>query len=191
MALSSQWGSFPRGAPRHLVSVPTRELRHFVHRHAWKGSSPKPICTMLHLVQVLRRIRPHRTLRAQTSDHYLSRTGIRRRSSPYAAPCQDADMGGGVGGVWPPVHDERYGLPDMGVYISRVEGRNMGLGPQGRREPAPRLRRRSRPLRRCAIEHALPSPGLADLRLDLDRYTRTFGTGSVEHFIHPVDHGCL
>ena len=100
-------------------------------------------------------------------------------------------MGGGVGGVWPPVHDERYGLPDMGVYISRLEGRNMGLGPQGRREPAPRLRRRSRPLRRCAIEHALPSPGLADLRLDLDRYTRTFGTGSVEHFIHPVDHGLL
>jgi hypothetical protein len=29
----------------------------------------------------------------------------------------------------PPVHDERYGLPDMDVYTSRFEGRNMGLGP--------------------------------------------------------------
>src|SRR5215213_3636002 len=32
----------------------------------------------------------------------------------------------------PPVHDERYGVPDMDVYIGRFEGRNMvglGLGP--------------------------------------------------------------
>ena len=29
----------------------------------------------------------------------------------------------------PPVHEEKYGLPDMGVYISRFEGRNTGLRP--------------------------------------------------------------
>ena len=52
----------------------------------------------------------------------------------------------------PRVCYEKYGLPDMGVYIIRVEGRNMGLGPQGRREPTPRLQRRWRRLWRTMVE---------------------------------------
>jgi hypothetical protein len=47
----------------------------------------------------------------------------------------------GVGGqeLRSPVHDEKYGLPDMGVYIGRYDGRNMGLGPSARRGSAQRL----------------------------------------------------
>jgi hypothetical protein len=61
----------------------------------------------------------------------------------------------GVGGsqeIQPPVHNERYGLPEIGVYISRLEDRNMRLSPQGRGGLAPRLQRRSRRLKRAMVE---------------------------------------
>jgi hypothetical protein len=50
------------------------------------------------------------------------------RSVPYAATRQDSDTGAGEGyqELRPPVHDERYGLPDMDVHMGRFEGRNMG-----------------------------------------------------------------
>ena len=50
------------------------------------------------------------------------------RLGGWAATSQntDVDTGEGVSGVTPPVHDERYGLPDMGVYISRLEGPTWG-----------------------------------------------------------------
>jgi len=38
-------------------------------------------------------------------------------------------------------------------------------------------------------ERGLPSPGLADLRLD--RHARIFDLAAVEYFLHPVDHGLL
>jgi hypothetical protein len=47
---------------------------------------------------------------------------------------------------------ERYGLPDMGVYISRFEGPYIWSGPQGLRGPILRLERSLRGLRR-GVEH--------------------------------------
>jgi hypothetical protein len=47
---------------------------------------------------------------------------------------------------------ERYGLPDIGVYISRLEGHSMGLGPRGHRGSTPRLQRRSRRPWRAMVE---------------------------------------
>ena len=41
------------------------------------------------------------------------------------------------------------------------------------------------------LERELYSPALADLCLDLDRYARTSDAGTVEHFVHAVDHGLL
>jgi hypothetical protein len=52
----------------------------------------------------------------------------------------------------PPVHDERYGVPDMDVYISRLEGRKMRSSSRGRRGSAPGLQRRSRRLWRDMVE---------------------------------------
>jgi hypothetical protein len=53
----------------------------------------------VHGAPVLRQIRPLRTLKAQTSNHSISFTGIKMRSSQYAAPRQDTDTGGGASGV--------------------------------------------------------------------------------------------
>jgi hypothetical protein len=47
---------------------------------------------------------------------------------------------------------ERYGLADTGVRTCRLEGRNMELGPSGRRGPTLRLHRRSRRLWRDMVE---------------------------------------
>jgi hypothetical protein len=47
----------------------------------------------VHKIPILRRIRPLRTLKAQTSDHYIWRTSIQMRSGQYAAPPQDTDAG--------------------------------------------------------------------------------------------------
>jgi hypothetical protein len=58
------------------------------------------------------------------------RVRIKMRSGRYAPPRQDADTGEGYQELRPPVHDERYGLPDMDVHMGRFEGRNMGLGPR-------------------------------------------------------------
>ncbi len=46
------------------------------------------------MAPVLRRFRPHLTLKIQKADHYKSRTDIEMRSGQYAAPRQDADTGG-------------------------------------------------------------------------------------------------
>ena len=47
---------------------------------------------------------------------------------------------------------ERYGLPDIGVYTSRFEDRNMMLGTRGRRGLGQRLEGRLRGLRRTMVE---------------------------------------
>jgi hypothetical protein len=65
----------------------------------------------------LRPIRPLRTHRAQTSDPFILRTGIRMRSGAYASSRQDTDYEGLGGGqeLRSLVHDGRYGLPDCGM----------------------------------------------------------------------------
>jgi hypothetical protein len=52
-------------------------------------------------------------------------------SGAYATLCRDADTGEGYQELRPRVLYERYDVPDMGVYIRRLEGRNMRLGPLG------------------------------------------------------------
>jgi hypothetical protein len=46
---------------------------------AWKEHPQTSICRTVHRGPILRRIRPHLTLRA---DHYISRTGRKMRSAP-------------------------------------------------------------------------------------------------------------
>jgi hypothetical protein len=45
-----------------------------------------------------------------------------------------------------PVHDERYGLPDIGVCTRRFKGPYIWSGPQGPRDYVLRLERRLRRL---------------------------------------------
>ena len=78
------------------------------------------ICRSVHMVPVLRRSRPFLTLKAQKADRYMSRTGIKMRSGPYAAPCQYADTGGRRSSY--PVCYQRPGQPDRSVRRSRFEG---------------------------------------------------------------------
>ena len=47
---------------------------------------------------------------------------------PIPAPLRMLMRGQGRQEFTGAVHYGRYGLPEMGVYISRLEGRNMGLG---------------------------------------------------------------
>jgi hypothetical protein len=84
----------------------------------------------VHRALILRRIRPFRTLRAQNSTHYISDPGKKKRSDQYAAPHEHANRGEGYQELRPPVHDGRYGLPDMDVDMSRFEGRNTRLSPR-------------------------------------------------------------
>jgi len=60
-----------------------------------KGNSQKSICRIVHRAPVRRRMRQLLTLRAQTSDHYISCTGIKMRLSQYASSHQDADAAEG------------------------------------------------------------------------------------------------
>jgi hypothetical protein len=76
---------------------------------------------------------------AQTSDQYIWRTSIGMRSGQFVAPCQDTGSGEGWQVLRSPVHHERSGLPDLGGYISRFEGRSMTLGPSARQGPTQRL----------------------------------------------------
>jgi hypothetical protein len=48
-------------------------------------------------------------------DHYMLHVRIQMRSGQYASLRQDADAGEGYQDFRPPVHDERYGLPDTDV----------------------------------------------------------------------------
>jgi hypothetical protein len=50
---------------------------------------------------------------------------------PIRGTPQDAEAGEGWQEFRPPVHDERYSPPDMGVYIGRLECRNMRLRSSG------------------------------------------------------------
>jgi hypothetical protein len=74
-----------------LVSAP-------LYPSAWKGLSQKSMCRTVHMAPILRQIRPLITLRAQNSNHYISRTGIKMRLGQYAVPRQGANAGGGVAG---------------------------------------------------------------------------------------------
>jgi hypothetical protein len=72
------------------------------------------------------------------------RTGM--RSGAYASSCQDTDYAGPGDRqeFGTPVHDERYGLSDIGVCISRFQGRYM-VRPWGRRGAFRRLQRPLKP----------------------------------------------
>jgi hypothetical protein len=72
-------------------------------------------------------------------------TGVKMRSGRYVAPRQDAKTGEGYQELRPRVHDERYGLPDIGVCTRRFEVRYIWSGPQGLQDHVLRL---ERPLRR-------------------------------------------
>jgi hypothetical protein len=58
------------------------------------------------------------TSRLLKVNHYMLHVRIKMRLGACAASSQDTDYAGAGGGqeLRPPVHDERYGLPDMGVY---------------------------------------------------------------------------
>ena len=107
----------------------------------WKGSSRKLGCRILHSPARWPPYGRPETSQLLKVDHYVLHVRMKMRLGGWAATSQntDVDTGEGVSGVTPPVHDESYGLPDMGVYISRLDGRNMGLGPSGRRGRTPRL----------------------------------------------------
>jgi hypothetical protein len=95
------------------------------------------------------------TFRLLKVDHYMLHLRIMMRLGGCAASSQntDTDTGGqGSQAFRPPVHDERYGLPDIGVYISRFEDSCIWSGQQGLRGPIRRLERSLRGLRR-AVEH--------------------------------------
>jgi hypothetical protein len=88
-------------------------------------------------------------------DHYMLHARIKMRMGGCAASSPNTDVGTGAGGrqvLRPPVHDERYALPDIGVCTRRFEGRNTRLGPSGRRGLTPRLQQRSRRLWRAIVE---------------------------------------
>jgi hypothetical protein len=78
------------------------------------------------------------------ADHYMLRVRMKMRSGAYASSRQDTDYAGAGGGqeLRPPVHDERYSLPDFGVCTSRFEGPHIWSGPQGLRGPVRRLQSR-------------------------------------------------
>jgi hypothetical protein len=75
-------------------------------------------------------------------NHYMLDVRIKVRSGAYASSRQhtDTDTGGqGSQAFRPPVHDERYGLPDLVVCTRRSEGRRIWSGPQGTRDHVLRL----------------------------------------------------
>jgi hypothetical protein len=60
----------------------------------------------------------------------MMRTGLRMRSGAYASSRQDTDYAGQGGGqeLRSPVHDGRYGLPDMDVSTRRFKGHYIWSG---------------------------------------------------------------
>jgi hypothetical protein len=60
----------------------------------------------------------------------MLRVRIKLRSSQYAAPLRTLMRRTGRQEFTQALPYERYGLPDMDVYKSRLEGRNMRLSPQ-------------------------------------------------------------
>ena len=127
-------------------------LRRAYYPTGQKKCSPKSLCRTVQRAPVLRRSWPLLTLRAQTSDHYMLRVCIKKRSGQYAAPRQDADTGEGYQELRPRVLYGRYGVPDMDVCTRRFKGRRIWSGPQG---PRDHVRRLQRPLRRLgrAVQH--------------------------------------
>ncbi len=83
----------------------------------------------VHRAPILRRSRPLRTLEAQNSNHYTSRTGIKRCARANTRhPLRTLMRGRGNQGQGV-LQYSTSGRPDLGVYASRFEGRNMGRGP--------------------------------------------------------------
>jgi hypothetical protein len=56
----------------------------------------------------------------------MLRVRTKMRSDQYAAPRLDEDTGEGSQELRPPVHDERYGLPDIDVYTSDLKAVECG-----------------------------------------------------------------
>jgi hypothetical protein len=124
-----------------------------IHRSAWKFNSQKLVCRMVHSPARWPPYGRPESSRLLKVDHNVLHVRIKMRLDECAASSQNTDADTGVGaGVMAPVHDERYGLPDMDVCISCLNGCSMGLGPRGRRGLTPRLQRRSRRLWRAMVE---------------------------------------
>src|SRR5918997_6557 len=97
---------------------------------SWKVNSRKVVCRMVHSPARWPPYGRPETSRLLKVAHYMLHVRTEMRSDQYAAPRQDDDTGEGYQELRPPAHYQRYGLPDMGVYISRFEGRYICSGPQ-------------------------------------------------------------
>jgi hypothetical protein len=66
----------------------------------------------------------------EKTDHYMLRIRIKRRSGAFASSRQDTDYARAGGGqeFRLPVDYGRSGHPEIGVYTSRFEGRNLMSG---------------------------------------------------------------
>ena len=117
-------------------------------------SSQKSVCRMPHSPARWPPYGRPETSRLLKVNHYMLHVRIMMRLGGCAASSQNTTpiRGRGSQELRSAVDYERYGLPDIGVYTSRFEGRNTGLGPSGRRGPRPRLQRRSRRLWRAMVE---------------------------------------
>jgi hypothetical protein len=123
-----------------------RTDRRLIHLSAWKEYSQKSLCRTVHRAPVLRRIRPLLTLKAQNSNYYIWRTGVKMRSGQYTVTPQDADTRGGVAGVRTPVCYQRPGrLRLMRVEVVLKARRNL-LGPTSAEEVILGYKTRSRRL---------------------------------------------
>jgi hypothetical protein len=64
-------------------------------RTSWKVDSQKSKCRTVHRAPILQQIRPLLSLKAQNSNHYIWRTGIKMHSSAIATSRQEVDRGQG------------------------------------------------------------------------------------------------
>ena len=123
-----------------------RTDRRLIHLSAWKEYSQKSLCRTVHRAPVLRRIRPLLTLKAQNSNYYIWRTGVKMRSGQYTVTSQDADTRGGVAGDSTPGLLQRPGRPRlMRVEVVLKARRNL-LGPTSAEEVILGYKTRSRRL---------------------------------------------
>jgi hypothetical protein len=119
-----------------------------------KGDSQKLVCRMPHNSARWSPYGRPETSRLRKVNHYMLHLRIMMRLGGCVPFSQntDTDKGRGRQVFTAAAHYRRSGCPDMDVYISRLEARNTGLGPSGRRGPTPRLQRRSRRLWRAMVE---------------------------------------
>jgi hypothetical protein len=126
------------GTPSTLLGrsrTPIRDLSR-ISKQFRKGNSPKLVCRMVHSSARWPPYGRPETPRRLKVDHYLSHTGIRMRSSHYAASPQDADTGAGgrqefgtAGSITDPGH------PGIGVCTSLLKARTTSLDPGCRAIP--------------------------------------------------------